>query len=174
MDEGRYTLYRILDPEPRASFVYRWQVISSGAALDTVTRDGFDPAQVAILESTPSLPAGTPPNGSPTGGAVYSESSPENAIVRVDSSAPGIIVVRNAYDRNWHATIDGRPARLMIADYMMQAVAVPAGSHVVELRYQDRAIGLGLIISALAWGALAVAVSCDHVAHPGRGRCRFG
>jgi hypothetical protein len=159
VDEGRYTLYQVTDAEPRASLVYGWQVMSSGAALNAVVRDGFDPGQLAILESNPTIGASVPqPGASASRRAVYTEASPEHAVVRVDSSSAGLLVVRNAYDRNWHATIDGRPAHLLIADYMMQAVAVPAGSHVVEFRYQDRAIGLGLLISALSWAGLCLAI----------------
>jgi hypothetical protein len=87
--------------------------------------------------------------------ARYSESSPEH--VRVEETwtpGPALLIVRNAWDRNWRATVDGRPAPVMIADYMMQGVRVGPGRHVVELTYRDAAIGTGLLVSAIAWALL--------------------
>ena len=67
---------------------------------------------------------------------------------------PGVVVIRNAFDRNWRATVDGRPARVIPADYLMQGVPVPAGRHVVELTYRDSAVGEGLLVSGVAWALL--------------------
>jgi hypothetical protein len=36
----------------------------------------------------------------------------------------------------------------------MQGVRIPAGDHVVDLRYRDPAVGAGLAVSAVAWLAL--------------------
>jgi len=91
------------------------------------------------------------PAGSGTGTAVYDERSPEQVVIRVTSDTPGLLVVRNAFDRNWHATVDGRPAPLLVADYLMQGVAIPAGSHTVELAYRDPKVGVGVLVSVVAW-----------------------
>ncbi len=156
--EGRYSLYRMLDPDPRASLVFTWQVVRGGTALPIVSQPAFPPADVAILDSEPaasSLPAPPSISGA-TGTATYRELAAEH--VQVDTSATGaaILLVRNAFDRNWHATLDGRPVPIMVTDYLMQGVAVPAGDHVVDLEYRDAAVGKGLVASAVAWGLLSL------------------
>jgi uncharacterized membrane protein YfhO len=55
------------------------------------------------------------------------------------------------FDRNWSATVDGRPAPVLLTDYLMQGVPVPAGTHTVDLTYRDRALGVGLLASGGAW-----------------------
>jgi hypothetical protein len=45
--------------------------------------------------------------------------------------------------------VDGRPAPVLAANYVIQAVPVPRGTHVVELAYDDPWIGYGLLGSAL-------------------------
>jgi hypothetical protein len=157
--EGRYTLYRLPAPEARASLVYQWQLLPSRAALEAVVANGFDPGLRAVVESSPTF-EGSPLriDQMPSGSVTYTESPAEHVVIHTDSNSDGLLVIRNAYDRNWRATIDGRPARLLIADYMMQGVAVPRGSHVVELRYEDGAIGVGLIVSALSWAGLVLAI----------------
>lgn len=53
----------------------------------------------------------------------------------VDAPCNGYVVfAENHYD-GWSATVDGRPARLLRADYAFTAVAVPSGRHVIERRY---------------------------------------
>jgi uncharacterized membrane protein YfhO len=65
--------------------------------------------------------------------------------------------VRTPWERGWHASVDGAPATLLRADYFLQGVAVPAGRHVIELRYDDPAIGYGLAGSAATAVGLSVA-----------------
>jgi hypothetical protein len=154
--EGVWRLYRLGRAEPRASLVHTVRVAPSRQALEEVIAPSFDPAETAVVEENTTCCPGT----SPSGGlepVSYRELSPERIQVTLTARAPGMLVVRNAYDRNWRATVDGRPARLMVADFMMQGVLVPAGHHVVELRYRDSAVGIGLAASGLGWAALILA-----------------
>ena len=155
-NEGRYALYRIRDPDPRASLVFSRQVVRAGTALPLVTRPTFRPADVAIVDSGPAASSLRGPASAPgaSGRATYRELAAEHVEVRTSATSAAILVVRNAFDRNWHATLDGRPAPIMVTDYLMQGVAVPPGDHVVELEYRDTAVGKGLAVSALAWGLL--------------------
>jgi uncharacterized membrane protein YfhO len=76
----------------------------------------------------------------------------------VTTGEDGVLLVRNPWDENWHATVDGRPVPLLHADYVMQAVAVPAGTHTVDLYYRDGAIGVGLWVSGVAWAVLFLGI----------------
>jgi hypothetical protein len=149
--EGQYTLFRVPDPEPRASVVREVRLVDPGGGLRTVLSERFDSRRMVVLEG--------PRTGSPTragagrDASTYRERNPEDVIVDVSSSG-GILVVRNPYDSNWKATIDGKPTPVFVADYVMQGVSVPPGEHVVELTYHDDAIGYGLIASAAAWALL--------------------
>jgi hypothetical protein len=157
--EGRYTLYRVVDAEPRASMVFSWHRLSADDALVAVLQPGFDPALESVVEADP-IEGGQAiaPEPDATGTAFYEETVPEHVLIHVTGTSPGLLLVRNVYDRNWHATIDGNPAPLLVADYLMQGVAVPAGAHVVEITYHDGAIGTGIGISAVAWSFLLGAI----------------
>ena len=157
--EGRFTLYQLLDAEPRASIVFSWRRLTADDALAAVLQPGFDPAVESVVETDP-IEGGQPiaPDPVATGTASYSETAPEHVLIQITGTSPGLLLVRNAYDRNWHASIDGKPAPLLVADYLMQGVAVPAGAHVVEITYRDGAIGSGGAISAVAWGFLLGAI----------------
>jgi hypothetical protein len=169
--EGRYTLYRIEDPEPRASFVSQWTEVFPGSGMDVVLDASFDPGRRAIVEAKPTVggrPISTDPSA--TGTASYEEIRPEHIRVHVTSDSAGLVVVRNAFDENWHATVDGRPTPVILTDYLMQGVAVPEGIHTVELTYRDRPIGLGLLVSGGGWALLLAAIAWFVLSDRRRGR----
>ena len=129
-----------------------WQVVASrAAALDAVTAAGFDPERTVVLEADPGL--GAP--GAAPGSARFAWTGRQSARVEVLAARAGLLLVRNTYDPHWHATVDGKPAPVLPADSFLQAVPVPAGSHVVTLAYDDPSIGVGLLGSVVALAILA-------------------
>jgi uncharacterized membrane protein YfhO len=55
----------------------------------------------------------------------------------------------------WTITIDGRPTDAVVTNIGFQGVNVPAGRHVVEMRYRNTLIPVAAAISAAALLALA-------------------
>jgi hypothetical protein len=146
--EGRWALYRFPDPPPRASVVARWTVVGSAEeALAAVTSPGFDPSRTAVLERDPGLPR---PGRPAPGTARYRPLGPGAARVEVEAPGPALVLVREAFDPGWEARVDGRPAPVLAADFLVQAVPVPAGRHVLELRYRDPTVVGGLAASGAA------------------------
>jgi uncharacterized membrane protein YfhO len=86
--------------------------------------------------------------------ATYRGIGAQEAHIDVTANSPAIVVIRNVYDPGWKATVDGRPARVLPTDYVIQGVMVPSGRHRVVLRYDAPSIGYGLIGSGLSVGAL--------------------
>ena len=64
-------------------------------------------------------------------------------------TSDGWLVTVEAYDTDWHATVDGHPAPVLRANLAFRAVPVPAGRHVVDQRYRPPAITRGLVLSGL-------------------------
>lgn len=75
--------------------------------------------------------------------------------VAVDATGSGMLVVADSRRPGWTALLDGVEVPLVTADHAMSAVAVPAGSHTVELVYRAPGLRAGTVTSALA--AIAVA-----------------
>jgi hypothetical protein len=153
--EGRFSLYRLDDPVPRASVVTSWTLVGPGRGLDRVLDPVFDGERTAVVEGGQADRSGL---GGAFGSAVYRELAPGHVRVRIRSPRRGMLVVRNVYDSNWTAEVDGVPAPVLPADYLLQGVPVPAGTHVVELIYRDPLIGVGLAVSGGGWALLFVAI----------------
>jgi hypothetical protein len=153
--ERGYVLVEVSGWQPRVSVVPDWSDAGSGVeALHAVLDPGFDPARRAVVEGITSQ---APSPGATPGTATYDEREPEDVAISVDATAPSLVVVRNAWDSGWSATVDGRPAPVYRTDYFIQGVPVPAGHHEIRLVYRDPTIARGLVGSAAAWGVLALA-----------------
>jgi hypothetical protein len=158
--EGQWELYALPQPAPRVSVLTSWSVApSSDAALRAVLAPGFDPSGDVVLETNPGLPAqvgGAASNNAaaPVGAASYDQLGEQAARVTVTCPAPAIVLIRNTYDRDWHVTVDGRPAKVLAADYLDQGVPVAAGIHTILLTYNDPTVEAGMVASAIALAVL--------------------
>jgi uncharacterized membrane protein YfhO len=70
----------------------------------------------------------------------------------IDNTAqsPGYVVLSNTWYPGWKAWLDGQPVTIWKANYLFQAVEVPAGNHHLELAYRPGLFYLGFAISCLA------------------------
>jgi hypothetical protein len=146
-------LYAVPDPLPRA-YVVAGTRIDRGP--DTLLDPDFDPAREVVL------PSGTPrpPAAFRAGEARVVTLRPDRVLVEARMDMPGHLVLVDAYDPGWRVTVDGREAPLLRANHAFRAVAVPPGTHAVEMRYRPPRVSAGLLVSALAAaGGLAAAVA---------------
>jgi hypothetical protein len=151
-----WSVARLPGRTERAAVLGSWRVAGSTVeALELVLEPGFDPAEEVIIEQDPGIAAS--PGGSLQGRARFRWTGTGSAVVEVDSAADGLLLVRNAFDPGWEAAVDGRPAKVLAADFLMQAVPIPAGRHTVQLTYRDPSVGYGLVGSAVTIGALVAA-----------------
>jgi hypothetical protein len=154
--EGAYRALEVSGSEPRVSVVPTWRVVpGADAALGAVLDPAFDPAATAVLEEDAGV---SPVADAAPGSASYAESNPEDVRVRVDARAPSIVVIRNAWDEGWSATVDGRPSPVLRTDHLLQGVAVPTGRHEIRLTYRDPWLGRGFGLSAVVWLGLGIGV----------------
>jgi uncharacterized membrane protein YfhO len=67
------------------------------------------------------------------------------------------VVLLDGFAPGWRARVDGEPVAVARANLAFRAVAVPAGTHTIELTYRPAAllVGLGLSVLALAGAAAA-------------------
>ncbi len=81
----------------------------------------------------------------------------EHLEAEVDSPAPTMVVVAQAYYHFWHAYVDGKAVPLFRANSAFQALEAPAGKHQLRLVYEDRSFHWGVVISSISLaGCMAV------------------
>jgi hypothetical protein len=135
---------------PRAFVVPRYEIAPDPKArLARLADPAFDPRATVLLEEEPSgWTAGE-------GSASVVEYEAERIVVRVDGTGGALLLADNWYP-GWKAWIDGRPAPILVADHALRAVALPAGSHEVEMRFHPASlsIGAGMSLASLALALL--------------------
>jgi hypothetical protein len=72
----------------------------------------------------------------------------------VEAQSPATIVVQQSYQPGWEAEIDGRSAAILPANVLFQAITVPAGNHLVTLRYRPASVPIGAAMTAIGVAAL--------------------
>ena len=73
----------------------------------------------------------------------------------IDSPEGGLVVFSEVYYPGWTATIDGQPAEIGRADYVLRALNVPAGKHEVVFTYDPQSVHT---TEAVAYASLGVLV----------------
>ena len=145
-------IWRVPDPVSRAYAVSGVRIADGAEAIHTLEEPAFDPRQEVVL------PAGEPraPVTSFQGQVRVVDAGPERMRLEAVLSAPGHVVMVDAYDPGWKATVDGRPAAVLRANVGFRAVAVPAGAHRIECRYAPGSIALGSAVTLITLLGAAV------------------
>jgi hypothetical protein len=144
---------RVGDPLPPAWVVGGSRPADSPtAALLAIAEPDFDPVAEVVLGDGGRR---VPPPSDFRARCTIRERRADRLVVDMDANAGGHLVVAEAYEDGWKATLDGSEVPVRPANVLFRAVAVPAGSHRVELRYRPAAVYWGAALTATGLVALA-------------------
>ncbi len=157
--DENYVVYERSDPFPRA-YVAHVVRRATGAedALRAVTAPEFDPRASVVLEidAAAALPAG---GDASIHAAMIEEYSPRHVVATTNDDEAGYLVLTDTFYPGWTASVDGRPAPILRANYVFRAVPVPAGTHRVTFQYAPVSFALGLGVTGVAVVVLALGLS---------------
>ncbi len=144
--DGQWALVRVTGRRPRAFTTSSWLRVSPDAPASRVFDD--DARDAVVLY-------GEPEDHREPAAAIepcrVDVRRPEHVVLHCTAAAPGYAVLLDAWAPGWSATVDGAPARIERADHIVRAVAVDAGSHVVDMRYRTPGLRAGAIVALLGW-----------------------
>jgi hypothetical protein len=156
------------DYVPRAYFVGQTEVIREPQQTWQRLRDStFAPQQTAIVPE-PLDATVTPIDSASTTSVTLQEYTPRTITWQVQTDAPRLLVVSEVYyPAGWEATIDGEPAEIHRANYLLRAVHVPAGEHTVTMRFDPQVHTVGVWVSAVStafvYGGVLVLLGLPYV-----------
>lgn len=154
-ESGPFAVIEFTGALPRTKLFNSFQVMTNDAATLALLRSpAFDPAQTVLLAETPAnLVSST--DAAP-GEAAITSYAPKHIVVKSKSAAAGVLLLNDRWHPDWKVTVDGQPAELLRANFIMRGVAVPAGEHMVEFRFQPPHGTLWVSLSALGGGLVLV------------------
>ena len=98
--------------------------------------DEFNAKDTAIIDESFRTQVGSivPADSTATIRQVYFD----NDTIRYESNSSGnhLAVFSEIYYKDWNAYIDGKPAPVIKANYVLRALTVPAGKHNIEFRFE--------------------------------------
>jgi hypothetical protein len=100
------------------------------------------------------LPSVAPASSAQPSSARIVAYGPHEITLEVDAVGDGLLVLSEVYYPGWRASLDGQPAPLVRADYLLRGVPVPAGRHTVRVWYAPPSVRAGLVISGLTWAMM--------------------
>jgi uncharacterized membrane protein YfhO len=165
--DGELRIYQRTAPLPRAWIASTAQVVNDDAAiLAKLARPDFDPRQTVIVEQAPLEPPGTA-GPEPAGQVSLDRYEPNHLTLTAAMQRDGWLVLSEIFYPGWTVTIDGAPASLYRANYVLRTIPVPAGQHRVELNFMPMSFVIGALISAVSVMALVgVALAARRLDRP--------
>ena len=159
-----YKVYKNTRALPRSFVVHDARVMQErNAVLLEMTSLGFRPRSYAIVDQ--------PIAGLPADAALQSpvphvvQHTLHKVAMKVQLTQPGLLILGDVYYPGWQAFVDGRETTIYRANYVMRAVFVPAGEHVVEFLYRPRSLQLGAAVSVMALVCVAGALYWAYKRH---------
>ena len=154
--DGALALFEFTGALPRAQLYAHWQVATNdAAALQLLSDAAFDPhGTVLVAEGIPA-PSADATNSAP-GTVEISSYSPRRIELRANATVPSVLLLNDRYDGDWQVSLDGQPARLLRANFIMRGTQVPAGQHTVVFEFHPSLTGLKISLAAIG---LAVVLS---------------
>jgi hypothetical protein len=181
-------VYRVTDPVPYAFMVGEALQWRDSEAVATLLDPRFDLRRMLLVAPDQHTGLATldrhevpPPVTTPV---AVRELRP--GAFRFDLGAPraepAYLFISENYHPAWHAEVDGRPVRVVRAQYCLMAVPLPAGARSVQLAFSSPALRQGEIVTGVVLLLVLVTIGMDVVrrrssrrlAGPGGGEDRGG
>lgn len=86
------------------------------------------------------------PDNIPTaeGNVILKEYAPNKLVYQADLQDKGLVVFSEIYyPAGWQATVDGEPVDILRANYVLRALIVPAGQHIITFEFKPDAYFIG-------------------------------
>lgn len=144
-----YVVYKNPTAFPRAFVVPRAYPVKEYAPRELALFRLLDPREAVLMEREPLPGPGarqpyTPADWIPT-------HDPDRVVVRVNTQAPGLLVVAEAWMPGWTAAVNGRRVPILRGNHAQRVIPLSeAGNHEVVMTYWPPALTRGLAITSLA------------------------
>lgn len=141
------------DALPRAFFVDSAVVVPDEEAMYArLLAPDADLRHTAYLyQPPPEGYASAPADSAGAATVALQRYTPREIVWKVTTDRPRLLVASEVYyPAGWHATIDGEEAPILRVDHLLRGVPVPAGEHIVSMRFDPAAHREGLLVSWIA------------------------
>ncbi|MBI2621276.1 MAG: YfhO family protein [Candidatus Levybacteria bacterium] len=150
-ENDKWLVFQYKKSMPRFFITSNFKVIKDDKEiLNSLFGKDFAPNKI-ILEEDP----GFEPKES-SGNAKIIDYSPNKISARVSAGNDSLFYLSDNYSKMFKVFIDGKEGKMLRANYTFRAVPIPAGEHMIEMKYDDRPFVLGIKIAILTLSTLGI------------------
>jgi len=145
---------------PKAWLVPSAVVIAdSQQRLATLLNPGFNPRDVALVETPPELPLAQPGTTGSPGSARVDSYTAGKITVQAEVRENSLLVVGDKYYKGWRAFVDGKEAAVHPVNHVLRGIYLPPGKHTIEYRFDPvpYRVGKWLSLASMAFFAVMLA-----------------
>ena len=141
---------------PRAGLYAQWRSgVEDGEVLATLPQKIWDPHREVLISER--IPAPESQDGNATVvPAQYESYDPKRIVLKTRSDTSTVLLLNDKHHPAWRVTVDGQPAELLRANYLMRGVHLPAGAHTVEFLFAPSEGSIRVSLAGFGLGALVV------------------
>jgi hypothetical protein len=126
--------------------------------LAIMENPGFDPRQMALVETPPPIPTtnGNAPQTGRGGDVSVTRYEREHIAINARAARNSLLVLGEKYYRGWKATVDGKPAKIYPVDHILRGVYLTPGAHEVEYVFDPLPFKIGKWLTLASFAFFAV------------------
>lgn len=126
-------------------------IISAGDATSELkTTCSVNTRTTAVIDTTKFQVQSLTPDTSAS--ITLTEYNPKYLRYESQSASNGLAVFSQIYYPGWEASIDGAPAQVLRANYILRALEIPEGKHTIEFVFRPKAFTVGnKVTTASSW-----------------------
>ena len=147
-------IYEFSDYLPRAILIEDWSVLKERDKIfSRLFSLEFDPFKTVILESEPLLRSDFTIERTGPGRVEVIETSTDDLTVRATLSRPAILLITDPYASGWRVhdlAGQGRKYRIQPANYILRAIPLEAGEHLLRIEYSPLLYRVGRVVSVIS------------------------
>ena len=136
----------------RVYFAQSFRIASRAQTEDIIMTDPkFDPKHEVAISKDLQISSVTG-----KGTAIITSYTSNIVKIKTKTQSEEILVLADQYEEGWHAKIDGKEALISPANLIFRAIKIPAGEHEVIFNYYPKSFDIGLKISLVTLGSVAL------------------
>jgi hypothetical protein len=134
MQEGQTRVYEYTDFLPRVYLLDQIEVIQDETKIiETLYSPAFQAGKYGIVEDQVYVGQEPVSDGEKADIISYADNTVD---ISVRTNTARLLFIGNMFHRNWKAYVDGKKVSVLRVNYIFIGVVIPAGEHIVQLRYE--------------------------------------
>ncbi len=136
----------------------------NGPVQEMQALTGFNPKDTAIIDQSFKNKIGTFVPADSSSSIKLTSFDNDKIVYEANNTGAHLAVFSEVYYKDWTATIDGKPADIVKANYVLRAMVIPAGKHKVEFNFAPPIFYTSKLISQVTgWVLLGLLALCAFV-----------